>query len=164
MLISICWQPDRKGGAQIPGPRAQRVMNEGCIYLYFSLASPFPDQLHVTASWELEQEVTLLFFSQALVPRTPVSTEAGACLNFTSLERSWCLGQVLPLITAPPPAPFCHSDYALHKFENTIQTVFGANGTLWVVQIPLLFKLFYIVIHPSLLTKSYIEGQSIKEI
>lgn len=35
-------------------------MNEGCIYLYFQLVSPFPVQLHVTAGPEQEQETTLL--------------------------------------------------------------------------------------------------------
>lgn len=151
------WSPDPRP----EGPES----NEWRLHLFvFLIGKPISRSAACHCKLRARAGGNSTFFSQALVPRTPVSTEAGACLNFTSLERSCCLGQVLPLIAEPPPPPFCHPDYALHKFEYTIQTVFGAHGTLWVVQILLLFKLFYIVIHPSLLTKSYIEGQSIKEI
>lgn len=83
-LICICWQSDRKGGAQIPDMRAGRVMNEGWVYLYSYLASPFPDQLHVTASQSKNRRNLLVF----LLPRTQIATDLGIYFHFSRLGRS----------------------------------------------------------------------------
>lgn len=76
-------------------------MNEGCSYLYLELASAFPDQLHVIASLSQAQKAALLFLP-GLLPRDPVSTEAGAFLDFIRLRRSCRLDSALPLTTGIP--------------------------------------------------------------
>lgn len=86
-LICICWQPDRKGGAQIPDLRAERVMNGGRVYLYFYSASSFPDQLHVTASQSRSRR-NLLLSLLTLVFSAHVATEVGIYLYFPRFCKS----------------------------------------------------------------------------
>lgn len=92
------WSPDPRP----EGPES----NEWRLHLFvFLIGKPISRSAACHCKLRARAGGNSTFFSQALVPRTPVSTEAGACLNFTSLERSCCLGQVLPLIAEPPPPP-----------------------------------------------------------
>lgn len=98
------WSPD-------PRPEGPEN-NEWRLHLFvFLVHKPISRSLlQVTASQEQKQETTLLFLSQALVPRAPVSTEAGTCLHSTRLRRSCRLDQALSFITGPP----CFATQIMH--------------------------------------------------
>lgn len=92
------WSPD-------PRPKGPES-NEWRLHLFvFLIGKPISRSAACHCKLRARAGDNPTFFSQASVPRAPVFTEAGACLNFTRLERSCCLDQVLPLIAGPPVLP-----------------------------------------------------------